>query len=129
MTYTVKEIFAPATGVYTNAGVRPIRDVAPGDLVLGIDGEYREVTERLVYNQTDPMVEIRLKHAIEPLRVTAGHPVLAIRGVPLEQGVSLRWFLVPCQQIGRDFLAGCILNFPAFKGKGVIFDHLPAHAL
>ncbi len=84
----VNQCFAPATGVYTNAGVRPIRDVAPGDLVLGIDGEYREVTERLVYNQIDPMVEIRLKHAIEPLRVTAGHPVLAIRGVPLEQGVS-----------------------------------------
>src|SRR5690606_1627768 len=59
-----------------------------GDLVLGIDGEYREVTGRMVYNQTDPMVEIRLKHSIEPLRVTTGHPVWAIRGVPLEQGVA-----------------------------------------
>ena len=84
----VNQCFAPDTGVHTQAGVRAIRDVAPGDLVLGIDGEYREVTQRMVYNQTDPMVEVRVKHAIEPLRVTAGHPVWAIRGVPLEQSVE-----------------------------------------
>ncbi|OJX06798.1 MAG: ribonucleoside-diphosphate reductase subunit alpha [Burkholderiales bacterium 70-64] len=84
----VNQCFAPDTGVHTQAGVRAIRDVAPGDLVLGIDGEYREVTERMVYNQTDPMVEIRIKHSIEPLRVTAGHPVWAIRGVPMEQSVA-----------------------------------------
>ena len=84
----VNQCFAPDTGVYTQAGVRPIRDVAPGDLVLGIDGEYRAVTGRMVYNQTDPMVEIRVKHSTEPLRVTAGHPVWAIRGVPMEQSVA-----------------------------------------
>ncbi|HRO58642.1 MAG TPA: ATP cone domain-containing protein, partial [Burkholderiaceae bacterium] len=89
----VNQCFAPDTGIYTQAGVRPIRDVAPGDLVLGIDGEYREVTERMVYNQTEPMVELRVKHALEPLRVTAGHPVWAIREVPMEQSIerTLRW--------------------------------------
>jgi ribonucleoside-diphosphate reductase alpha chain len=65
--------------------VKAIRDIRPGDLVLGHSGQYREVTERMVYNQTDPMVAIDVKHTVEPLLVTDAHPFWAIQGVPLGQ--------------------------------------------
>jgi ribonucleoside-diphosphate reductase alpha chain len=81
----VNQCFAPDTLVHTAQGTRPIRDIRPGDLVLGHSGQYREVTERMVYNQTEPMVEIDVKHAIEPLQVTDAHPFWALQGVPLGQ--------------------------------------------
>jgi ribonucleoside-diphosphate reductase alpha chain len=81
----VNQCFAPETAVYTADGAKPIRDVRAGDLVLGKSGIYREVQRTFVYNQTDPMVAVRVKHGIEPLCVTSGHPFLAIQGVPLEQ--------------------------------------------
>jgi len=84
----VNQCFAPETPVYSARGMLPIRDVRPGDLVLGKSGVYREVVERLVYNQHDPMVAIDVKHAIEPLEVTDGHPFWAIAGVPMEQAES-----------------------------------------
>ena len=84
----VNQCFAPETRVHTAEGVKAIRDVAKGDLVLGQRGEYREVRKTMTYNQTDPMVELRVKHAVQPLRVTAGHPIWSIQGVPLEQSIE-----------------------------------------
>jgi ribonucleoside-diphosphate reductase alpha chain len=81
----VNQCFAPETAVYTADGVKPIRDIKRGDLVLGKSGMYREVLRTFVYNQHDPMLAIRVKHAIEPLQVTTQHPFYAIRGVPMEQ--------------------------------------------
>ncbi|MDD2609646.1 MAG: ribonucleoside-diphosphate reductase subunit alpha [Giesbergeria sp.] len=81
----VNQCFAPDTLVYTATGPRPLRDIHAGDLVLGHSGQYRAVTQRMVYNQTDPMVAIEVKHAIEPLEVTDAHPFWAIQGVPLGQ--------------------------------------------
>ncbi len=81
----VNQCFAPETSVYTHEGVKPIREVKVGDLVLGVSGTYREVTETFVYNQTEPMIEVDVKHSIESLKVTTGHPFYAIQGVPLEQ--------------------------------------------
>ncbi len=89
----VNQCFAAGTLVRTADGAKPIERVARGDLVLGSRGEYREVRDRMAYNQTDPMVRIRVKHAIEPLEVTSGHPLWALRGVPLEQSNTrtLQW--------------------------------------
>ncbi|GAB2737784.1 hypothetical protein GCM10027019_17070 [Melaminivora jejuensis] len=89
----VNQCFAPDTLLLTADGPKPIREVKPGDLVLGQRGEYREVLQQMVYNQTDPMVEVTVKHALQPLQVTAGHPLWAIRGVPMEQSNArtLRW--------------------------------------
>ncbi len=81
----VNQCFAGETLVHTAEGVKPIQEIRKGDLVLAQRGRYREVRKCMAYNQTDPMVEIRVKHAVTPLRVTAGHPVWAIQGVPLEQ--------------------------------------------
>ncbi|MGF1546343.1 MAG: ribonucleoside-diphosphate reductase subunit alpha [Thiotrichales bacterium] len=84
----VNQCFAPDTLLHTADGVKAIRDVKAGDLVLGISGAYREVTKTMLYNQHDPMVAIDVKHAIEPVRVTAGHPFWALRGVPMEQSID-----------------------------------------
>lgn len=84
----VNQCFSPDTLIHTANGPAPIRDVKVGDLVLGISGTYREITGTHLYNQTDPMVQINIKHAIDPVQVTSGHPFYAIRGVPMEQPVS-----------------------------------------
>src|SRR5436309_310542 len=70
----VNQCFAPETPVYTARGVQPIREVRIGDLVLGKSGTYREVLGKHVYNQRGPMLEIDVKHALETLEVTDGHP-------------------------------------------------------
>nr|WP_133741258.1 ribonucleoside-diphosphate reductase subunit alpha [Actinorugispora endophytica] len=89
----VNQCFAPDTPVYTADGAKAISEIRIGDLVLGQSGIYREVTDVMLYDQTDPMVEIDVKHSVEKLRVTAGHPFYAIQGVPLEQSNSrtLKW--------------------------------------
>ncbi len=84
----VNQCFAPETGVYTNEGIKPISEINVGDLVLGLSGIYRPVTEKFCYNQKDPMVAIDIKHSLEPVIVTAAHPLYAIRNVPWEQANS-----------------------------------------
>jgi len=89
----VNQCFAPDTIVYTADGPKAIRDVNVGNLVLGNSGTYREVTEKFAYDQHGPMVAVKVKHSIAPVRVTAGHPFFAIRGVPREQTCSrsMQW--------------------------------------
>ncbi|GAB2967607.1 ribonucleoside-diphosphate reductase subunit alpha [Amycolatopsis acidiphila] len=89
----VNQCFAPETGIYTADGVKEIQNIHQGDLVLGSSGSYREVTDVLAYDQSDPMVEVNVKHSVEPLTVTAGHPFFAIQGVPLgqENRRTLQW--------------------------------------
>jgi ribonucleoside-diphosphate reductase alpha chain len=89
----VNQCFAPETIVYTADGPKAISDVAKGDLVLGDSGTYREVTEKFAYDQHGPMVSVKIKHSMTPIRVTAGHPFFAIRGVPMEQACerTMQW--------------------------------------
>ena len=88
----VNQCFDPDTRVHTADGVKALRDVATGDLVLGQRGAYREVQKTFTYNQgqSDPMVEVDVKHSVSPLKVTAGHPLWAI---PMGQAASrsLNW--------------------------------------
>ena len=84
----VNQCFDPDTRVHTAEGVKALRDIGDGDLVLGQRGVYREVIRKFAYNQTDPMVEVDVKHSITPLKVTAGHPLWAIRDIPLGQAAS-----------------------------------------
>jgi ribonucleoside-diphosphate reductase alpha chain len=76
----VNQCFAPETKVYTADGQRLIKDLKPGDLVLGKSGTYREVTRRFAYNQTNRMVSVKVEHSNEPLLVTAGHPLYVLDG-------------------------------------------------
>lgn len=84
----VNQCFAPETVVFTADGVKEIKDVKIGDLVLGQNGNYCKVIEYFVYPQKDGMVEINIKHSIKPLRVTDGHPFWAIKGMAQEREIS-----------------------------------------
>ena len=79
----VNQCFAPETRLHTADGIKAIKDVVAGDLVLGRRGEYREVQQAMTYNQkaydqNNAMVEVTVEHALRPLRVTAGHPLWAV---------------------------------------------------
>ena len=89
----VNQCFAPETRVHTADGIKAMRDVTTDDLVLGQRGSYRQVLDTMTYNQTDAMVEVRVKHSVAPLKVTAGHPFWTIRNVPIEQSIrrTLGW--------------------------------------
>ena len=84
----VNQCFAPDTLIRTSDGVKRIADIKVGDLVLGQRGKYREVREVMFYDQKDAMIALKPKHSLEPLIVTAGHPIFAIRGVPDEQSIE-----------------------------------------
>ncbi len=84
----VNQCFAPETQVFTADGTKKIKDIKVGDLVLGQRGQYREVTEHLCYNQIDKMVELNIKHSVEPLKVTAGHPFWAIQDIPMGNDIK-----------------------------------------
>ncbi len=89
----VNQCFAADTLLYTADGTKAIKDINTGDLVLGKRGEYREVKQKMAYNQTDPMVEIEAKHSTTPLKVTSGHPLYALQDVPMEQANArtMKW--------------------------------------
>lgn len=75
----VNQCFAPDTHVWTQQGSKPIKDIQVGDLVLGKEGYYREVKKHMTYNQTDPMVEVKVRHSVHTLKVTAGHPIWTVK--------------------------------------------------
>ncbi|MBS0623950.1 MAG: ribonucleoside-diphosphate reductase subunit alpha [Verrucomicrobia bacterium] len=85
----VNQCFAPDTAIYTSEGVKAISDIEIGELVLGLSGTYRQVTQKFSYNQKDPMVAISVQHALEPLNVTTAHPFYALRNVPADQDPSV----------------------------------------
>lgn len=85
----VNQCFAPDTLVFTADGPKPIQAIKVGDLVLGQRGRYRQVINHFVYKQqTAPMVRLTIKHAIDDIEVTDGHPFWAIQGVPMEQSIA-----------------------------------------
>jgi ribonucleoside-diphosphate reductase alpha chain len=121
----VNQCFAPETPVFTADGVKAIRDIVAGDLVLGISGTYREVTEKMVYNQRDPMVSLDIKHSVEPLRVTAGHPFWAIRGVPMEQAGSRTMAWLEKGKIGPEWVESGQLQKGDYVGQVIPSEVIP----
>jgi ribonucleoside-diphosphate reductase alpha chain len=121
----VNQCFAPETPVYTADGIKAIRDIEKGDLVLGISGTYREVTDKMVYNQRDPMVALDVKHSIEPLRVTAGHPFWAIRGVPMEQANSRTLAWLEKGKIGPEWIDAGQLRKGDYVGQVIPAEVIP----
>jgi ribonucleoside-diphosphate reductase alpha chain len=84
----VNQCFAPETLLHTADGLKAIKDVQKGDLVLGISGQYRTVEHKFTYNQREPMRRLQIKHAISAIEVTSGHPFYALTGVPVGQSLE-----------------------------------------
>ena len=125
----VNQCFAPDTPVYTNRGILPIRQVQVGDLVLGQSGIYREVTERMVYEQTEPMVAIDVKHSLTPIEVTDAHPFWAIRGVPLEQSSKRTHDWLAKGKIGPEWVDAGQLRVGDYVGFTIPTEIVPVEGL
>lgn len=125
----VNQCFAPETLVYAGAGSIAIRDIKVGDLVLGASGRYREVTKTFTYDQDDPMVEVDAKHSIEPLTVTAGHPLYAIQGVPLEQSNERTFEWLAKGKVQAAWVEAGMLSRGDYLGQVVPKEIIPVHDL
>ena len=115
----VNQCFDPATMIFTNTGIKSIIQITPKDKVLGISGEYRQVLEKMVYDNDDkPMIKITVKSSLESIKVTDQHPFFAITDIPMGQSIE-RTFAqinngkqpdwVPCGQLKvGDYVAQVI---------------------
>jgi len=125
----VNQCFAPDTHVYTGRGVLPIRQVQVGDLVLGQSGVYREVAERLVYEQHGPMVAVDVKHSLSPLEVTDAHPFWALTGVPLEQSSERTHDWIARGKIGPQWIEAGQLKVGDYVGLTIPTEVNPVEGL
>src|SRR5947207_2420368 len=125
----VNQCFEADTRVYTARGVLPIRAVGPGDLVLGKSGTYRQVLERLVYNQNDPMVSIDVQHALESIQVTDGHPLWVITGVPREQPEERTREWLANGKVEAQWVAAGRLQNGDYIGFTIPTEVVPVHGL
>ena len=75
----VDQCFHPDTLLYTRQGIKRIDDVVLGEELLTAEGEFNRVTRLLRNAYTGPMIEIGVKHSIEPVLVTPGHTFLVLR--------------------------------------------------
>ncbi|GAA1561237.1 ribonucleoside-diphosphate reductase subunit alpha [Kribbella lupini] len=125
----VNQCFAPQTLVYAAAGPTPISEIAVGELVLGASGFYREVTKTFTYDQNDPMVELDVKHSIDPLVVTAGHPFYAIQGVPMEQSNERTIDWLAKKKVQATWVEAGMLSKGDYVGQVIPRDVVPVPGL
>jgi ribonucleoside-diphosphate reductase alpha chain len=76
----VDQCFTPDTIIYTLAGPKPIEDVNIADKVLTSTGIYESVHLPIRHEYSGKILDIQLKNAIYPVRVTPEHQILALKG-------------------------------------------------
>jgi ribonucleoside-diphosphate reductase alpha chain len=75
----VDQCFTPGTLVFTVAGPKPIEDVGITDRVLTSTGSYEAVRLPIRHDYKGVMLDIQVKNAVYPVRVTPEHQVLALQ--------------------------------------------------
>jgi ribonucleotide reductase alpha subunit len=75
----VDQCFTPDTLVYTENGPKLIEDVSISDKILTSDGTYHKVKMPIRHEYNGKMLEIQVKNAIYPIRVTPEHQILALQ--------------------------------------------------
>lgn len=76
----VDQCFTPDTIIYTLNGPKSIEDVSITDKVLSSSGKYEKVILPVRHEYTGPMLNIQVKNAIYPVRVTPDHQVFSLKG-------------------------------------------------
>jgi ribonucleoside-diphosphate reductase alpha chain len=76
----VDQCFTPDTLVYTENGPKLIEDVSVSDKILTSEGIYHKVKMPIRHEYNGKMLEIQIKNAIYPIRVTPEHQVMALQG-------------------------------------------------
>jgi len=75
----VDQCFTPDTLIYTENGPKLIEDVSITDKVLTSEGSYYKVKMPVRHEYNGKMLEIQIKNAIYPIRVTPEHQILALQ--------------------------------------------------
>jgi ribonucleotide reductase alpha subunit len=75
----VDQCFTPETIVYTLNGPKAIEDIAIGEKVLTSNGSYANVNLPVRHEYSGEMLEIQIKHAIYPIKVTGEHQIMALK--------------------------------------------------
>ena len=114
----VDQCFTPDTIIFTAAGPKAIEDVSVTDKVLTSTGAYEKVRLPVRHEYTGDMLDIQLKNAIYPVRVTPEHQVFALQ----EQARGLNFDVIrnrlekklraPEFVDAKDLLPGDFLVFP-----------------
>lgn len=120
----VNQCFAPDTMVYTSNGIRKISAVNKGDCVLGMNGVYREVKERMTYQQNDPMLEITVKHSVHSEKLTDAHPLFSIQGVPVGESIART-----LKKIKDGKLAPCWVDSGSLKVGDYLAQVIPSEVV
>jgi ribonucleoside-diphosphate reductase alpha chain len=76
----VDQCFTPDTIIYTENGPKVIEEVSITDKVLTSKGTFENVNLPIRHDFDGKMLEIQLKHAIYPIRVTGEHQIQALKG-------------------------------------------------
>jgi ribonucleoside-diphosphate reductase alpha chain len=76
----VNQCFVPETVIYTDMGVKTIKDVCAEDKVLTRDGTYQRVIHTVKTHVKKTILKIATKYAIEPVCCTPEHQVYALVG-------------------------------------------------
>ena len=79
----VDQCFTPDTLVYTLKGPKAIEDVGVTDRVLTSKGTYEAVKLPIRHEYSGKMLDIQIKNAVYPVRVTPEHQILALKGQAL----------------------------------------------
>ena len=119
----VDQCFTPDTVIYTLAGPKPIEDVSVTDSVLTSTGKYENVKVPVRHEYKGVMLDIQVKNAVYPVRVTPEHQVLALKGQTkglnfdvirnrLEKGYATAEFSDARDLVEGDFL---VFTIPTYE--------------
>jgi len=76
----VDQCFTPDTVVYTLNGPKAIENIGVTDKVLTSKGTYENVILPVRHDYSGPLLNIQIKNAVYPVRLTPEHQVFALKG-------------------------------------------------
>ena len=118
----VDQCFTPDTLVYTENGPKLIEDVSVTDKVLTSEGTYHKVKMPVRHKYNGKMLEIQVKNAIYPIRVTPEHQILSLQN----QAKGLNFDVIRNRLDKGLATAGFVDANELNKGDFVVFP-IPTH--
>jgi len=95
----VDQCFTPDTIVYTLNGPKAIEDIGIGEKVLTSNGSYENVNLPVRHEYNDEILEIQIKNAIYPIKVTPEHQIIALKAQ--QKGLN---FSVICNRLEKNII-------------------------
>jgi ribonucleoside-diphosphate reductase alpha chain len=114
----VDQCFTPDTVIFTKEGAKAIEDVSVTDSVLSSTGEWKQVRLPIRHEYNGKMLEVKVKNAVYPVRVTPEHQVLALKGqakglnFDVIQNRLEKGYATPAFEDVADLVEGDFLVFP-----------------